>query len=127
MPVEHTAQAREILGPDPILAPEQMVVLETDLGRARDTARKAMAVYLRAPNYLNNLRRLGFDDADFADGGSNRLVDAIVACGSVDVARDRVQAQFDAGATHVCVQVLDEELLTPPRDGWRALADALPR
>lgn len=127
VPVEHTAQAREILGPDPILAPEQMVVLETDLARARDTARKAMAVYLRAPNYLNNLRRLGFDDGDFADGGSNRLVDAIVACGSVDVARDRVQAHFDAGATHVCVQVLDEDLFAPPHAGWRALAAALAR
>ena len=69
VPVEHTAQAREIVGPDAILAPEQMVVLETDRARALEIARKGMAVYLRAPNYVNNLKRLGFTDDDVADGG----------------------------------------------------------
>ena len=84
VPVEHTAQAREIVGPDAILAPEQMVVLDTDRARALEIARKGMAVYLRAPNYVNNLKRLGFTDDDVADGGSERLVDAIVACGDVE-------------------------------------------
>ena len=98
VPVEHTAKAREILGPDPILAPEQMVVLDTDLDRARATARQGMAIYLRAPNYVNNLKRFGFTDDDIADGGSDRLVDAIVACGDAEVVRTRVEAHFDAGA-----------------------------
>jgi hypothetical protein len=84
-----------------------------------------MAVYLRAPNYVDNLRRLGFTDDDFADGASERLVDAIVACGDVDVAVARLQAQFDAGADHVAVQVLGPNLMTPPIDGWRQLATAL--
>src|SRR5205823_7139743 len=97
VPVEHTAQAREILGPDPILAPEQMVVLETDRQRALDIARKGMAVYLRAPNYVNNLKRFGFTDDDVADGGSERLADAIVACGTVGDAVARVDAHFAAG------------------------------
>src|SRR5438270_6666006 len=104
VPVEHTAEAREILGPDPILAPEQMVVLETDRQRALDIARKGMAVYLRAPNYVNNLKRLGFTDDDVADGGSEKLADAIVASGTVENALDRVDAHFAAGASHVCVQ-----------------------
>jgi probable F420-dependent oxidoreductase len=125
VPVEHTAAAREILGPEPILAPEQMVVLEPDRARAREIARAGMAVYLRAPNYVNNLKRFGFTDEDIADGGSDRLVDAIVAYGTVQDARDRVQAHFDAGASHVCVQVLGSELTTVPAEGWRELAAAL--
>src|SRR5690242_13902192 len=91
-PVEHTAQAPEIVGPDAILAPEQMVVLDTDRARALDVARKGMAIYLRAPNYVNNLKRFGFTDDDIADGGSERLVGAIVACGDVSAAVDRVRA-----------------------------------
>src|SRR5947207_639368 len=106
VPVEHTAQAREILGPDRILAPEQMVVLQTDRTKALEIARQGMAIYLRAPNYVNNLKRLGFTDDDVADGGSDRLVDAIVATGDAQAAIDRVRAHFDAGASHVCVQVL---------------------
>src|SRR3989440_1650752 len=90
VPVEHTAQARDILGPEAILAPEQMVVLDTDTDRSLEIARKGMAVYLRAPNYVNNLLRLGFTEADVADGGSERLVDAIVARGTVESAIDRV-------------------------------------
>src|SRR3954467_4186122 len=78
VPVEHTVEAREILGPDPILAVEQMVVLDTDRSRALETARKGMKVYVRLPNYANNIKRFGFSDDDFADGGSERLVDAIV-------------------------------------------------
>jgi probable F420-dependent oxidoreductase len=124
-PVEHTARAREILGPEPILAPEQMVVLDTDRTRALETARRGMAAYLRAPNYLNSLRRDGFDDADFADGGSDRLVDAIVATGDVDAARRRVQDHLDAGANHVCVQVLQPDPATVPDAAWADLAAAL--
>ncbi len=125
VPVEHTAQAREILGPDPILAPEQMVVLETDRQRALDIARKGMAVYLRAPNYVNNLKRLGFTDDDIAGGGSEGLVDAIVACGDVGTAVGRVNAHFDAGASHVSVQVLQEDSTSIPQGQWRDLASAL--
>lgn len=125
VPVEHTAEARAILGPGPILAPEQMVVLDTDRSRAVATARKGMAVYLRAPNYVNNLKRLGFSDDDVSDGGSERLVDAIVACGDAGAARERVQAHFDAGATHVCVQVLADDPIAVQEGAWRELAAAL--
>lgn len=125
VPVEHTAQARDILGPAPILAPEQMVVLETDRTKALEIARAGMAIYLRAPNYLNNLKRLGFTDDDFADAGSERLADAIVATGTVDTVRDRVQAHFDAGASHVCVQVLSGDFTTVPEPAWKDLAAAL--
>ena len=118
MTVEHTAQAREIVGPDAILAPEQMVVLDTDLSRRSWTRRaRAWRVYLRAPNYVNNLMRLGFTEDDLADGGSDRLVDAIVACGDVDTAVERVQAHFDAGASHVCVQVFEDEFTAVPERG----------
>jgi probable F420-dependent oxidoreductase len=125
VPVEHTALAREIVGPDAILAPEQMVVLDNDRDRARQTARAGMAIYLRAPNYVNNLKRLGFTDDDVTDGGSDKLVDAIVACGDVDAVRQRVQAHFDAGASHVCVQVLGDKPTDVPEAAWRDLAAAL--
>jgi len=125
VPVEHTATAREIIGPDAILAPEQMVVLDTDRTRALATGRAGMAVYLRAPNYVNNLRRAGFTDEDVADGGSERLVDAIVATGDAGAAAARVQAHFDAGADHVCVQVLEPDARTVPLAAWRELAAAL--
>jgi probable F420-dependent oxidoreductase len=125
VPVEHTALAREIVGPDALLAPEQMVVLDTDRARARQTARAGMAIYLRAPNYVNNLKRLGFTDDDVADGGSDKLVDAIVACGDVEAVRQRVQAHFDAGASHVCVQVLGDNPTAVPEAAWRDLAAAL--
>jgi len=125
VPVEHTAQAREVLGDGPMLAPEQMVVLDTDRARSYETARKAMAVYLRAPNYVNNLKRLGFSDDDVTDGGSDRLVEAIVACGDVEDAMARVRAHFDAGASHVCVQVLQEDLVAVPEGRWRELAAAV--
>lgn len=127
VPVEHTAAAREILGPDPILAPEQMVVLDTDAARARAVARQGMAVYLRAPNYVNNLKRFGFTDDDVANGGSDRLVDAIVAWGDVDTAVARVQSHFDAGASHVCVQVLQDDVAALPDAAWRDLGAALGR
>jgi probable F420-dependent oxidoreductase len=104
VPPEHTAHAREVMGPDAWLCPEQMVLLESEPSKAREIARANMKVYLGLPNYQNNLRNFGFDDADFADGGSNRLVDAIVAWGDEKALRERVQAHWDAGATHVCIQ-----------------------
>jgi probable F420-dependent oxidoreductase len=105
-PVEHTARAREVLGAGPLLAPEQAFVLETDPEKAREAARDHMKTYLRLPNYANNLRELGFGDDDFADGGSDRLVDAIVVWGEVDAVAERVRAHHEAGADHVCVQPL---------------------
>jgi probable F420-dependent oxidoreductase len=125
VPVEHTARAREILGSGPLLAPEQHVVLETDPAEARRIAREHMAIYLGLPNYVNNLRRFGFTDDDLADGGSDPLVDAIVAWGDVDAIRARVQAHHDAGADHVAVQVLERDRATVPLDHWRELAPAL--
>lgn len=125
VPVEHTALARETLGIGPLLAPEQMVVLERDPSTARAIARQGMAIYLRAPNYTNNLARLGFGEKDVADGGSERLVDAIVAWGGVDAAVARVRAHREAGADHVCLQVLTADQTTLPDAGWRELAEAL--
>jgi probable F420-dependent oxidoreductase len=104
VPPAHTARAREILGPTPLLAPEQVVVLEPDPTRARELGRRHMAIYLRLPNYVNNLRTLGYDDADFAGGGSDRLVDAIVAWGDERAIAARVREHLDAGADHVAIQ-----------------------
>ena len=125
VPPEHTARARDILGPAKLLAPEQAVLLETDPVEARRIARGHMAIYLDLPNYMNNLRRFGITDDDIADGGSDRLVDTVVAWGDVDAVRARVQAHLDAGADHVAVQVLTPERGTLPLDEWRKLAPAL--
>jgi probable F420-dependent oxidoreductase len=125
VPVEHSAVAREHLGSGPQLLVEQAVVLAKDADEARDAARKHMATYLGLPNYANNLRRLGWGDDDLADGGSDALVDALVAWGDPDAVVARVQAHVDAGADHVCLQVLDRDVTKLPVDGWRALAPAL--
>jgi probable F420-dependent oxidoreductase len=106
VPPEHTARAREILGPGPWLCVEQKVLLERDASTARAAARRAIAFYLKLPNYRNNLKRLGFGDADLDDGGSDRLVDALVAWGDERALAARVRAHRDAGASHVCVQPL---------------------
>ena len=121
---EHTAMAREVMGPDAVLAPEQMCILSTDAAEARASARRTMKTYTDLPNYANNLRRLGFDDHDLDGECSDRLVDAIVAWGDEGQIAARVAAHRDAGADHVCVQVLAE---TPEemRAGWRRLAPAL--
>jgi probable F420-dependent oxidoreductase len=103
---EHTAKARAILGPDAWLAPEQMVLLERDAATARAVARAAMQIYLGLENYQRNLRWLGFTDADLADGGSDRLVDAIVAWGDETAIAARIRAHHEAGADHVCIQPL---------------------
>lgn len=123
---DHTVIAREVLGPDPWLLPEQAVVIESDPDAARGVARQhlALAGYLDLPNYANNLKRLGFTDADLADGGSDRLVDALVAWGDEETIVDRVQRHLEAGADHVAVQVLSARG-EPPRRGWAVLAPAL--
>lgn len=125
VPPEHTAFARRQMGAGPLLAPEQAAVLETDAGKARAIARAHMATYLGLPNYVNNLKRLGFEDADIADGGSDRLVDAIVVWGDVAAVANRVRAHHDAGADHVCVQVLEADPRALPMRQWRELAGAL--
>ena len=122
---EHTRIARETMGPDALLAPEQMVVLSTDPQEARRIARAGMKIYLGLPNYFNNLVRLGFDESDRADGGSDRLVDAIVAWGTPEQIAARVQEHHDAGADHVCIQVLQDGMAMPEAQ-WRALAEVLP-
>lgn len=108
VPPVHTRRARAILGPIPLLAPEQVVVLERDATRAREIGRRHMAGYLRLPNYVNNLRGLGYGDADFADGGSDRLLDAIVAWGDEEAIAARVREHLDSGADHVAVQAYAE-------------------
>jgi len=123
-PPEHTAMARDILGQGPLLAPEQMVVIDTDLDRARGVARAGMARYLGLPNYTNNLLRCGFTQSDI-DDMTDRLVDGIVACGDIGVTVDRVQQHLDAGADHVCIQVLvADNDLDATTALWRELAEA---
>jgi probable F420-dependent oxidoreductase len=124
--VEHTAIARAALGPDPLLAPEQKVYFSEDPGDARDVARQKLARTLDLPNYRNNLLRLGLDEDDFAGGGSNRLLDALVAWGSPDTVAHRVRAHLDAGASHVCVQAIPGGGRTGlPLAEWRIAAAAL--
>jgi probable F420-dependent oxidoreductase len=120
VPPEHTARAREILGKGPLLAPEQMVILETDAARARAAARSHLRIYLGLPNYQNSLRWLGYGDSDFDGGGSDRLVDALVAWGDEGALRRRIQAHWDAGADHVCIQPLRADGQPGPDE--RALA-----
>ncbi|MFI6333494.1 LLM class F420-dependent oxidoreductase [Streptomyces sp. NPDC050535] len=123
---EHTAVAREILGDAPLLAPETKVVLETDPERARSTARGSLAPYLGLPNYTNALLKFGFTDDDFADGGSDRLVDALFAWGDEDRIRARIEAFRTAGADHVALQLVDGRSRDAlPREAWRRLAELL--
>jgi probable F420-dependent oxidoreductase len=103
---EHTASARELIGQEAFLAPEHKVVFTTDADKARATGRKALEIYLNLQNYLNNWKRLGFSDEDVAKPGSDRLVDAVVAYGTVDAIAARLKQHLDAGADHVPVQVL---------------------
>ncbi|MFM7125973.1 MAG: LLM class F420-dependent oxidoreductase [Actinomycetota bacterium] len=125
VPVEHTPIARAALGPDALLAPEQAVVFSTDPAEARAVARGFMSTYLGLPNYTNNLRRLGWSEEDIA-GPSDRLVDAIVAWGTLDDIRARVVAHLDGGADHVCVQVLSANPAAVTMDEFRQLATLVP-
>jgi probable F420-dependent oxidoreductase len=124
VPVEHTERAREILGTGPLLAPEVTVVLERDPTTARALAREFTTGYLGLPNYVQNLRTLGYDDDDVTGGGSDRLVDAVVAWGDVDAIVARVQEHHDAGADHVCLQVVSDAEGFPLRE-YRELAAGL--
>ncbi|MFN8185611.1 MAG: TIGR03620 family F420-dependent LLM class oxidoreductase [Gaiellales bacterium] len=108
VPVEHTRRARELLGRDALLVPEQKVVLATAGGEARARARSAIAWYLDTPNYRDNLRWLGFSEADVAGGGSDALVDALVAVGDEETIRARVEEHLDAGATQVAIQPVED-------------------
>jgi probable F420-dependent oxidoreductase len=103
---EHTATARQALGQGPLVAPEQAVALTTDASLARELARKHLSGYLGLPNYTNNWMRLGFTEDDLLEGGSDRLVDALVAWGDEAAIVERIQAHRDAGADHVCLQIL---------------------
>jgi len=109
VPVEHTAFARTRLGPEPVLAVEQTVVLESDPSEARAIARRFAVHYLQTANYANNLKRMGWTEADVGGAGSDAVIDAVVAWGDVDRIANRVRAQLDAGADHVCVQVVSDD------------------
>jgi probable F420-dependent oxidoreductase len=122
---EHTARARQILGPNRYLCPEQAVVLETDPGKARKIGRDFLEFYLKAPNYANNFIWLGFDETDFRNGGSDRLIDAVIAWGDLKSIRNRIGEHHAAGADHVCVQVLTADPHALPLAEWRELAKAL--
>jgi probable F420-dependent oxidoreductase len=127
VPPEHTAIARERLGPSALLAPEQGVILETDPAKAREIGRQAIEIYLALPNYSNNWRRLGFTEEDVTTP-SDRLLDALFAWGGTQQIAARVQAHLDAGADHVCLQVLTGPAAARghlPREAWRELAAAL--
>ncbi|MBV9659708.1 MAG: LLM class F420-dependent oxidoreductase [Acidimicrobiales bacterium] len=120
---DHTALARRALGQEAMVLPEQAVALTTDRVEGRRLGRLHMQRYLSLPNYTNNLRRLGFNDDDFADGGSDRLIDALVAWGDVEDIATRVNEHREAGADHVCIHVITEEGM--PAEQWRELAPAL--
>ena len=116
---------RDRIGDDPLIAPHLAVVFEADAARARAIARDGIGMFIGLPAYQQNLRRIGFTDADLVPGGSDRLIDAVVAWGSPDDIRSRIQAHLDAGADHVAVHVLvaqDGE----PRPQWRELAGLVP-
>ena len=124
-PPSNTARSRKLMGERAWLCPEQKLLLESDPVRARGRARAAMAGTLGLPNYRRNLVRAGFEEADFEDGGSDRLVDAIVGWGDLESLIDRVEAHLTAGATHVCIQALDPD--HPTRPDSKLLAALAPR
>jgi len=121
---EHTAQARKLLGAGPLLCPEQAVILETNATRARAIARKFLAL-LTLPNYTNNFLRLGFTETDFANGGSDRLIDAVIAWGDLKAVLSRIEEHRSAGADHVCIQVLTQDQQDFPLSESRTIAAAL--
>src|SRR5215218_1233615 len=123
VPVEHTRVARERLGPATLVAPEVACVVEADPVRAKAVAREYAKLYLGLRNYTQNLLDVGFTEVDVADGGSDRLLDAVIPQGSAEEIAEVVRAHLDAGADHVCVQPLGEPGI--PRGSWTALAKAL--
>jgi len=122
---EHTARARNILGSGKLLCPEQAVILETDPSKARKIGRDFLDLYLKLPNYTNNFLWLGFNEDDFRNGGSDRLIDAIIAWGDLNAIQKRIREHHAAGADHVCIQVLTSDPHLLPRAEWRQLASAL--
>jgi probable F420-dependent oxidoreductase len=117
---EHTRFAREVVGPDALVAPEVACVVDPDPEAGRAIAREYAALYLGLTNYTANLERFGFTERDFADGGSDRLIDAVVPHGSAEAVGAALREHFDAGADHVCIQVLGDPGV--PRVAWEALA-----
>ena len=124
VPPEHTAKARETMGPNAWLCVAQAVILESDATKARTAARGYMKTYVpRLPNYTNNLKNLGWKDEEFANGCSDRLVDAIVAWGSETKIHDRIEAHLKAGATHVCIlPIKSDDALAPDLKAVEAFA-----
>jgi len=125
VPIEHTPFARKHLGAEPCLVVEQTAVLTTDPAEGRRIGRAFAKNYLALPNYVNNLRRMGWGDTDLAGGGSDRLIDAVIAWGDVDAIAGRVRAHLDAGADQVCIQLRADQSSNPALDGYRELAAAL--
>jgi probable F420-dependent oxidoreductase len=121
--VDHTRFAREHVGPGKLVAPEMACVLDTDVERARATAREYAKLYLGLSNYTNNLLRFGFTESDIADGGSDRLIDAVIPHGSAEEIAAAAREHLDAGADHVCLQTVGVRGV--PVEQWTALADAL--
>lgn len=122
-PPEHVRWAREILGPAPLLAVEQPAVLDTEPARAREVARRHLSFYLALPAYQRMLARLGFERDELADGGSDQIIDTIVVWGNEDAIHRRIQQHLDAGATHVCLQVLPSDPNDMPVKEWRRLSE----
>jgi probable F420-dependent oxidoreductase len=125
VPVEHIAEARRVMGPGPLLAPELAVVLESDPTAARAIARGYTEGYLGLPNYADNLRRLGYSDDDLRGSGSDRLVDSVIAWGDAAAIADRVREFHQAGADHVCLQIVEDRSGAFPFKAYRALAEVL--
>lgn len=121
---EHTAIAKDILGPDAWLCVEQKICMVPDADRAREIAAKQLARYLTLPNYRNNWLRLGFTEEELSGRGSDRFLDAMVAWGSAEDIQARIDAHFDAGATHVCIQAFDPDGAAAP--DWKALEALAP-
>ncbi len=123
----HTREARRILGPGKLLCPEQTVVAEADPARARRIGRVWLGRYLEMVNYRNNLLRLGFAEPDLAGGGSDRLVDAVIAWGDPAAIRRRIDEHWEAGADHVCIQALNPDEATPALPDEKLLAALAPK
>jgi len=122
---QHTEMARKILGPEPLLCVEQKVVIEPDQDTARNAARAVAQMYLPLPNYQNNWLRMGLNKSDFENGGSDRFIDETFAWGSVEKVRERIDAHFDAGASHVCIQPVNPNGNFGELD-WNALESLKP-
>ena len=124
VPPEHTARAREVMGDGPLLAPEVAVVLHRDPVQARALGREYASIYTGLPNYTGNLRAFGFGDDDIGGGGSDRLIDAVVPWGDAQTVAGRIREHLDAGADHVCIQVVAARHDFPLAE-YRELAAAL--